>query len=258
MKVFALGFVFASSVALLHGASIVTCSNGLGDTQTVYNGTCVIGSGDNTLSYFGSSGGGIAGNQLSVAASAYLIYGPLTTGPSAPPYDPAVYPLTATASWSDSFAIPQSNPNDILKISVYGYGLGHQAYIQVGDIDYTTQDFCDAHVDYDQCLAAGEAVEKVESASQAPFVEVFGTDSIGFTQPCYDGQCGVSANAGLYESVTIDRYLPDGVTPDPFTTTPEPSTIGLIGLASFLLAACRYRRARVFASPTAIHRCEGN
>jgi hypothetical protein len=219
-------FLLSVSTVSIYGAAIVTCSQP-GSSNTTYNGICSVGTGvNNMLMYHGFTTAFIFGGEYDVEALAEpLVLPSSNVGP---------YPMSGSATWSDFFAAPSSKPTDILKITVTGGGLNHPASIQAGPIDYTTPDFCDAH------FIGNPVCTKTATVSAASFTGVIltGSDSITIPFPCVGG-CGVSVNADLFESVTIQRFLSDGVTPDPFTISPEPGSLGLLLLAIPLGVAFR-------------------
>jgi hypothetical protein len=126
VKPFLLGIALCSLLPVANAAAIVTCSDGVGDTQTVYNGECFTGRGNDSLSYLGTSGVSIGKNSFDVTAFGFPNTTPITS-PNSPPPNAALYPLRATVTWSDSFALPESDPNDIVAITVIGYVPGHPA-----------------------------------------------------------------------------------------------------------------------------------
>ena len=209
--------LFVSTLSM-YGAAIVTCSQP-GSSTTTYNGTCSVGTGaNNMLLYQGFTTAFINGGQYEIEGLAESLALPSSSvGP---------YPMTGSATWNDFFALPSSNPTDILRITVTGGGLNHPASIQAGPIDYVTSNFCDAHyIGNPVCTKAATV-----SAATLAGVILTGSDSITIPFPCFGG-CGVSANADLFESVSIQRFLPDGITPDPFTISPEPDSLRLLLLA---------------------------
>ncbi|MDQ2841565.1 MAG: hypothetical protein M3Y72_11115 [Acidobacteriota bacterium] len=216
MKTGVLAILLCSFGPLLPGAAMVTCTDGHGDTNTASNGICIVGKSPDVLGYAAATGSDIFNGQFQAGASTDVLLQP-TVGRS----DLSIYPLNATATWDDFFALPASNPNDILKINVTGGGLGHPALIEIGKISYTTPDFCDIHF-IGRGLCSPMAIQP---ASEVPSVHLFGMDSFSFVGP---GE-PFSPNVLLIERVTVDRFLPDGVTPDPFTTTPEPAPLRLLG-----------------------------
>ena len=204
----------------MHGAAMVTCSQP-GFSETVYNGSCSVGSGaSNTLVYGAYTKASVFGNVYSVEALAGVLWTPV--GNAAP------YPMTASASWDDIFSLPNSNPTDILKLTVTGGGQYHPSFIEAGPISYIESDFCDAHY-------IGNAVcTKKATISAANFssIELMGSDSFVINGLCGGFGCRASANSDLYEHVTIQRFLADGVTADPFSSAPEPSTLAFLLLAT--------------------------
>jgi hypothetical protein len=207
-------------------AAVVTCAQP-GFSETVFNGTCAVGTGaGGTLEFSGVTGSSFTGNTFTVQALAEVIGTPVTnSGP---------YPMTASATWDDIFAVPTSNADDIFKITVTGGGLDHPGSISAGPITYGGSEFCDAHY-------VGNAVcteTATVSAAALSSIELKGSDSITVGEPCGFSGCGLSVNTELYEVVTVERFLSDGVTADPFTVTPEPSSLALLLLgmpAGFVL-----------------------
>lgn len=201
----------------MKAAAVVTCSQP-GFSQTVYNSPCAVGSSSDTLVYLAFTESFVSGNTFSAEALAEAIGLPNT--------NPGPYPMSAVASWNDIFDVPSSNPTDVFKITVFGGGLNHPASIFAGPIHYTTPDFCDA--DYLGNPACTDTA--TVSATQPLSVQLTGSDSLTIPVPCGFSNCGLSVNANLYESVSVQRFLADGVTPDPFTTAPEPASVALFFL----------------------------
>jgi hypothetical protein len=213
----------------MHAAAMVTCSQP-GFSETVYNGTCSVGVGvNNTFSYEAYTRASIAGNVYTVQALSQVL--------STPSNGSGPYPMSATASWNDVFTVPNSDPTDIFRITVTGGGLNHPASIEAGPISYLESDFCDAH------YIGNSACTKEATISAADFssLKITGSDSLSIDFPCGFG-CHTSPNADLYEIVTVQRFLADGVTADPFSSAPEPSTIALIVLG--IPAGLAFRKQR--------------
>ncbi len=212
-------------------AAVVTCTQSA-YTMTVTNGICH-GATGNTLSYGGFSGLRLQNGALQATAYAELITLPDPTA--------GAFPISAGAMWDDTFNLPSSPSGDIIQVIVDGGGLGHPASIQIGDIDYTTPDFCDAHYTGNPACTVRETM----SAGAVSTVRLTGSDSVTIGGPCV-GNCGFSANADLYEYVTINRFLADGVTSDPFTSliaAPEPSAFGLLAAGVLTLIFAVQRKA---------------
>ncbi len=208
--------VFAVS---MQGAAIVNCSQP-GFSQTVYNASCSVGSqtGD-ALVYQGITSASIVAGQYVVTGLADMVSGPArNSGP---------YPMQASANWDDFFALPTSSPTDVLKVTVTGGGLNHPAFIRAGSINYAESDFCDAHYIGNPVCTQHLTI----SAGSLSNIELGGSDSVTIPFECGSFGCGQSPNASLYELVTVQRFLADGVTSDPFTTVPEPSSLTLLLLA---------------------------
>jgi hypothetical protein len=211
-----LGAISAVLTARAEAAAIVTCAQP-GFSETVSNGACAVGTGaGGTLQFSGITGSSITGNIFTVQALAEVIGTPATnSGP---------YPMTASATWDDIFALPTSNAGDIFKITVTGSGLGHPGSIDAGPLTYGGAEFCDArYVGNAACTETATV-----SAATLSSVELKGSDSITIDGACGLSNCGLSVNTELYEVVTVERFLSDGVTADPFTVTPEPSSLALL------------------------------
>lgn len=209
----ALCTVFTVSIP---AAAVVTCGQP-GFSQTVYNGTCVVGTNaGGTLEFSGVTSSSTLGDVFTVQALAEVLTTPKTNaGP---------YPMTASATWDDIFEVPSSNPTDIFTITVTGGGLNHPAAIYAGPITYSGTDFCDARY-----VGNSVCTESVNiSAGDFSSLEIKGSDSVSIGGPCGYSDCGLSVNSELYELVTVQRFLADGVTADPFTVTPEPSSLALL------------------------------
>lgn len=219
------------AIGSAQAAAVVTCTQS-GYTMTVTNGICR-GATGNTLSYGGFSGLLLKNGALQATAYAELMTLPDTTA--------GAFPISASAMWDDTFNVPSSPSGDIIQVIVDGGGVGHPASIQLGVINYTTSDFCDAHYIGNPACTVRETM----SAGAVSTVRLTGSDSVTIGGPCV-GSCGFSANADLYEYVTINRYLADGVTSDPFTslvTAPEPAAWGLLAAGVLALIAATQRKA---------------
>jgi hypothetical protein len=220
----------SASAASIYGAAMVTCSQP-GFSETVYNGSCSVGAGvNNTFSYEAYTRTSLSGDRYIVEALSEVRSTPVSNAGS--------YPISASATWDDIFALPNSNPTDIFKLTVTGGGLYHPSSIQAGPISYTESDFCDAHY-------IGNAVctkRATVSAASLASVELMGSDSFIIDGPCGGFGCNASPNSDLYERITIQRFLADGITADPFLSVPEPSTIALLLLAVPIGLAFRTQR----------------
>jgi hypothetical protein len=210
-----LAAISAASTLSMRAAAIVTCSQP-GYSDIVSNGVCQSGGVGDVLQLYGSTSSFLSGNYFNARASAFLL--------SVPKENPGPYPMTATAVWNDIFNVPVSNPTDVLKITVYGGGLNHPAFIDAGPIVYTASDFCDAHYTGNPACTETATV----SGSQLLTVQLEGTDTVEIGGPCGSSNCGFSANGDLTEFVSVQQFLANGVTPDPFTSAPEPASIALL------------------------------
>lgn len=243
MNTLRLGTIVLLIAASCSASAVVTCSEP-GSTQTVYNGTCSVSNVTGTLSYEGFTSAHVQGNQLQFEALAEALSFPGTPYP-ANYSGPALYPMSASASWNDSFVLPSSAPGDLLDITITGGGLNHPAAVYAGPLSYPETDFCDAHYTGNPACTLNATLP----ASQLASVQLIGSDSVSPQGPCPLGLgtgCDRSANASLFEDVTISRFLADGSTPDPFTSAPEPGTQGIVLAALVAIAGVmRARRARL-------------
>jgi hypothetical protein len=151
----------------------------------------------------------------------------------------SAYPMTAAVTWSDTFLLPRSSPTDILKITADIGSASGLASIEIGP----NPDFKDTSA----CLPNFEkfcALDYVESASGIKSGYISGNHQ--FTQ-ALDGDPGPVVNfSDQYLTVSIERFLADGTTPDPYTSpAPEPSQLDILATSlGLLIAGWRPRRTR--------------
>jgi hypothetical protein len=109
LKPFLLAIAFCCLIPVANAAAIVTCTDGLGETVTVSNTACLIGTGNDTFSYFGSDSFVISGNSFRAQAFSFLNFAPYYI-PESQPLNGALYPFKGSATWFDSFALPRGEP----------------------------------------------------------------------------------------------------------------------------------------------------
>ena len=204
----------------MKAGAVVTCSQP-GFSQTVYNGICAVGTDTSDTLSFGAS------TSASIVNGTYLVQG-LAEYLTTPSSNTGPYPMSATASWNDVFALPTSNSTDIFKITVASGGLNHSGSINAGPISLDGSAFCDASYTFSPACLQTATV----SASNLSSIHLQGSDSVTIDGACGSGSCGLNANSNLYEFVLVERFLSDGLTSDPFTdpttVTPEPSSLALL------------------------------
>lgn len=175
-----------------------------------------------------------SGNTATEGSSAFLVNSVQnSSGP---------YPETATATWSLALFIPDNpNSSDILKIVPNTSGLASTYNLTVGSFSWTTA--CDAHYG---CFPTSAPPPNFEITLPPWPGGVWMTDSgrWSFQVTEIDEQFPGEINATEADTLfQVSRFLADGVTPDPFTTTPEPASAALLatGLGALLWASRRKR-----------------
>jgi hypothetical protein len=175
------------------------------------------------------SGVNISGNELTMGGLAFLVSAPYNTdGP---------FPQVFHAVWNDTYPLPATDPNDVYKITEIIGGLSNTGILSVGPLVDTT--ICDIHYFGNPvCTVTGTllAFQAMTAVDSGQFNLSFDEASEIYGLPGPNG-----TNFGT--RLTLDRFRPDGVTPDPFTQTPEPpsSLLLLAGLAFAALFAQRVR-----------------
>jgi hypothetical protein len=128
------------------------------------------------------------------------------------------FPQVFHGTWNDSYTLPATDPNDIYKITEIIGGLSNTGALSVGPLTDTT--ICDIHFfGNPACTVTGTLL-----ASQAATAVDSGHFSFSFDESSDSaaGPSGIPNRTNFGTLLTLDRFRPDGVTPDPFTQTPEP------------------------------------
>ncbi len=150
---------------------------------------------------------------------------------------------TGTLSYDDTFALPSSPTGDVLKLSS-SYGAG------VNDVDPGSYTSFEAQVGPGSAgspaITLNPAHETCEfgtcfynatlPADSFSFITLQGTAGLLVTPDDESSEGGVG-NGGQF---TFTRFKADGVTPDPFTATPEPASYGLLLAGIVLFGLVRF------------------
>lgn len=152
----------------------------------------------------------------------------------------SAFPMSVSMTWNDSYALPLSKPTDLLRTTVTILGYNGEPVVHIGpDLTYSTG--CDWHSSsfcpmVDTIPAAGVNRVNISGsmAVAADFLEQFNTSTSRGQPNYYD----------LEIDVSIERFLADGTTPDPFTT-PEPARLGFVaGSLAMIFGFWRVRRSK--------------
>ncbi len=145
--------------------------------------------------------------------------------------------FTGTVSYDDVFALPSSPAGDVLKFSAaYGAGVNDvdpgsyasfQAQIGPGSAGFPAITLNPAH---ESCEFGSCFYSATLPASDFSFITLQGTAGLLVSPDDESSEGGVGSGGNF----TFTRFKADGVTPDPFTTTPEPASFAL-ALAGILL-----------------------
>ena len=159
--------------------------------------------------------------------------------PAIPLNNTGPYPMSVSAVWDDLFTLPNSPVGDVLQVTTYLGGCGTCApdsqpgsgLITVGSQPAISDNvICDIN----QSCSPNTYLLSAEGINM---VETQGSYSYSFNESTQVNPGGQSRLLTFESTVTIARFLSDGVTPDPFADTPEPGTASLFAAASLGLIA---------------------
>jgi hypothetical protein len=166
-----------------------------------------------------------SGNELTMEGYAFVEQAPYNTiGP---------FPQVFHGAWNDGYVLPATDPNDVYKITETIGGLSNSGLLFIGPLGDTT--VCDSHYfGSPDCTVTGTLL-----ASQGMIAFDSGRFDFSFDENSEVYGLGSTNSTTFGTLLTLYRFRPDGVTPDPFTRTPEPrsSLLFLAGLAFAALFA---------------------
>ncbi len=194
------------------------------------------------LFFSANSSSGISNGTYQESGLAFFPAVPLNnTGP---------YPMSVSAVWDDIFTLPNSPAGDVLQVTAYLGGCGTCApdsqpgsgLITVGPQPAISDNvICDIN---QSCSPNTYLV----SADGINMVETQGSYSYSFNDSTQTNPGGQSRLLTFESTLTIARFLSDGVTPDPFVDTPEPGTgwlFAAVSLGLVVFTEIRFRTVKL-------------
>lgn len=141
------------------------------------------------------------------------------------------FPEQFTAVWDDVFELPASNPNDVYRVTEVLGGPSNTGFLSLGSI--TDNTICDIHYFGN----AACTIRRTLLASQANTAVNSGQFQFTFTSsyPIQSGPGGITNLTNFEALLMLDRFLPDGTTPDPFPEVPEPGAGFLLVCGALIL-----------------------